>query len=138
MTAWAIVDTGPLVAYFDARESLHEWAVQFVGGAERVVTCEPVITEALFLLARTSSGIQNVWRMMERGALQIDFRLHDHADSIAALMNKYENLPMSLADACLVRMAEMHPRMVVITTDRHFRIYRTSDRRVLNLRTPGF
>jgi len=50
--------------------------------------------------------------------------------------HKYRDVPMDLADACLVLLAEEHPSAVVITTDRDFRIYRTRSRRQIRVLTP--
>ena len=138
VTAWAIIDTGPLVALLDAKEPLHEWAVGEFRAVESFRTCEPVITEACFLLRGTAGGVEGLWNVVRRGAVRIDFRVQDHLDAITASMTKYADLPMSLADSCLVRMAEVAPRAEIVTADRHFRVYRTADRRVLRLRTPGF
>lgn len=74
--------------------------------------------------------------MMRRGALQIGFNLEQERALIGEKMSDYADLPMSLADACLVRMAELNPRAEIITLDRHFKLYRSRDRRVLRLRLP--
>ena len=139
MTAWGILDTGPLVAYLVEKEREHEWICeQFAAESYPVVTCEPVIVEALFLLRRYRRNHRLLFRMIDRGAVRIDFQLDRHFADVEQLMTQYSELPMSLADACIVCMAELNPRAEVITLDRHFRVYRTSDRRVLRLRTPGF
>jgi predicted nucleic acid-binding protein len=138
VTAWAIIDTAPLVAVLDAREAHHKWATEEFAAVDGFRTCEPVITEACFLLQHTAGGVDKLWKILQRGAVRVDFQLQDHMQAVAVAMNRYANLPMSLADACLVRMAEVNPRAEIVTADRHFRVYRTSDRRVLRLRTPGF
>ena len=64
------------------------------------------------------------------------FRLLDHAKEIGDLMRKYRNIPMDLADACLVLLAEQHPQATLITTDRDFLLYRTRGRRQIRLLAP--
>ena len=100
------------------------------------LTCEAALTEAFHLLG--GEGEAQLKRLLRRGALAISFSLGTELQSALVLMDKYSSVPMSLGDACLVRMAELNPRAEIITLDRHFRVYRTSDRRVLRLRTPGF
>lgn len=137
MIAWAIINTGPLVAYLEKSEALHLWATdQFRLCEPGIHVCEPVLTEALFLLRRHGQSHERVMGLLERGVITLSFDLRSHLHDVRELMNRYADLPMSLADACLVRMAELHPRAEVITLDRHFKMYRTRDRRVLKLRLP--
>lgn len=134
----AVMDTGPVVAYFCASERRHAWAVdQFGKLAAPVVTCEPVLTESAFLLGR--QGVP-AWRLLEKltqGVFRIGLRLDAEAEALHALMNRYRNVPMSLADACLVRLAEIYA-LPICTLDSDFAIYRASGRRRLALITPGF
>jgi len=74
--------------------------------------------------------------MFERGLFSIEFNLADEAELLGRLMRKYEDLPMSLADACLVRMAEINPTAIVFTLDRHFRVYRKHGRQAIEVVTP--
>jgi len=125
-----IADTGPLVAFLVEAEPRHAWAVeQFKLLPVPLLTCEPVLTEAFHLLTRAREGPRQFFRVLERGILRVDFRLVSDAQALDALIHKYQDLPMSLADACLVRMAERHPTAVVFTLDRHFKIYRKHGRR---------
>lgn len=121
----AIVDAGPLVALIERSERHHGWAVE---QAERVLapmlTCEAVLTEACFLLRSTPRGIDFLWRMIDAGGVQIAISLAAEAEPVKRLMMKYRDLPMSLADACLVRMSELFPSHTVFTLDDHFRVYR--------------
>lgn len=136
MTLGAVVDTGPLVAYFCANEARHDWAVQqFAGLTPPLLTCEPVLTETCFLLARQKVP---AWRLLENlnlGALRIALRLDAEADAVRDLMSRYSNIPMSLADACLVRLAEISS-LPICTLDSDFALYRTSRRTRLALITP--
>lgn len=69
--------------------------------------------------------------------MKIGFSLSDHIEDIRALFRKYHDLPMSLADACLVRMAELHERHAVFTLDSDFRVYRKNGRDAIPLIAPG-
>ncbi|MGH8583389.1 MAG: type II toxin-antitoxin system VapC family toxin [Gammaproteobacteria bacterium] len=97
MTRWAIVDTGPLVAYFDRRERHHDWAVAQIEKLETpLLVCEPVLTEPLFLLARQPDSGDALLGLLERGALRLAFHLDNHRAEVRALRRKYRSLPMSL------------------------------------------
>ena len=136
MTPGAVVDTGPLVAYFCANEARHNWAVeQFANLTPPLLTCEPVLTETCFLLARQKVA---AWRLLESlfsGALRIALRLDAEAEAVRDLMSRYSNIPMSLADACVVRLAEISG-LPVCTLDSDFTIYRAGGRNRFALITP--
>jgi len=132
-----IADAGPLVAFLVEREPRHAWAVeQFKLLPAPFLTCEPVLTEAFHLLKRVPNGPRRLFQMFERGLFSIEFNLADEAELLGRLMRKYEDLPMSLADACLVRMAEINPTAIVFTLDRHFRVYRKHGRQAIEVVTP--
>jgi uncharacterized protein len=133
----AVMDTGPLVAYFCAGEARHPWAVeQFANLTPPVLTCEPVLTETCFLLARLRMPASRLLDKLRQGALQIGLRLDSEAAAIAQLMHRYRNLPMSLADACLVRLAEISG-LPICTLDSDFEIYRAHRRARLSLIRPS-
>jgi uncharacterized protein len=132
-----ILDTGPLVALVDGRDQDHAWSVaQWREIEPPLLTCESVISEACFLLAPTRAGGAPVLEMLARGALRVAFRMDEHVRTVRTLMRKYSDVPMSVADACLVRMAEETPRAVVLTLDRDFRRYRKHGRHVIPLLSP--
>ena len=134
-----IVDAGPLVAYFDRRDHHHGWARgQLVALASPPLICEPAVTEACFLLRRNLPGAErDLLELLSRGMVLIPFALGDQAAAVVALMDRYANVPMSLADACLVRMAELHEGSRVLTLDGDFRIYRKNGREPLDAVLPG-
>ena len=135
MRPGAVVDTGPLVAYFCANEERHDWAVQqFANLTPPLLTCEPVLAETGFLLARQRVS---AWRLLEylRGALRIALNLDAEAAAVRDLMVRYSNIPMSLADACLVRLAEISG-LPVCTLDSDFAIYRVGRRKRVALIMP--
>jgi predicted nucleic acid-binding protein len=132
-----LVDTGPLIAYLDRGDQHHAWAKScFARFREPLLTCEAVVAEALFLLRRGGISPDPLLQLVTRGLVIPEFRLHDEADTIMKLMQRYRNVPMSLANACLVRMSEIHERSTVFTLDSDFTIYRKSQRRVIPLLRP--
>lgn len=136
MNTGVLLDTGPLVAYLYPRERYHQWAVeQFAALDPPFVTCEPVLSEACFLAARVRLPPGRVLDMLQRGLVRIGVELQEELAAIGALMRRYSSVPMSLADACLVRLAEM-TGMPILTLDSDFAIYRTHRRRPLTLITP--
>jgi len=134
----AIVDTGPLVAFFDRAERHHAWAVENIERLEApLLVCEPVLAETVFLLARSSRATDVLFKLLQNGALRIGLHVEDHLDALRRLMQKYRDTPMSLADACVVRMAEIHDRYDVLTLDSDFTIYRKHGKVPISLIRPG-
>ena len=132
-----LLDTGPLVAFLHRRDHYHQWAVeQFSRIAPPMYTCEPVLTEACYLLETLPGGCESVLRMLETGALRISLHSEAELTAINTLMTRYGNVPMSLADACLVRMSELNATAVVLSLDSDFMIYRKHGRNVVPLITP--
>lgn len=120
-----IADTGPIVALLNQKESSHAWSVQALADFDGVLlTCEPVLTETLFLLDKTHAGTDALWDMLNRGLLVISFELNQELSAVQKLKTTYRNVPMSLADACLVRMSELYPGVNLLTLDTDFQIYR--------------
>jgi predicted nucleic acid-binding protein len=133
-----ILDTGPLVALLDARDRHHEWAVAQWGDIEApLLTCESVISEACFLLDQTRAGSAAIFEMLLRNAVALSFRLDEHVKEVQQLRATYADVPMSVADASLVRMAEQLGRSAVLTLDTDFRIYRKHGRRMIPLILPA-
>jgi predicted nucleic acid-binding protein len=137
MRKWILMDTGPLVASINRRDRYHSWVRNRLGElAPPLFTCEAVLAEACFLLQAIPGGSGAVLELMERGVLQVEFEVSLHIKSLAALMAKYSNVPMSLADACLVRMSELHEDSLVMTFDGDFFIYRRHGRHVIPVLMP--
>jgi len=134
----AIVDTGPLVAFFDRSERNHRWVAARIDEIDApLLVCEPVLAETMYLLARYPRAQDALLQLLENGALSIAFRLDDHVAALRKLLLKYRDTPMSLADACIVRMAEIHDRHAVLTLDSDFAVYRKHGRLPLALMHPG-
>lgn len=137
MTQWAIVDSGPLVAFLDRREKRHAWVAEQVHYlAAPILVCEPVLVETAFLLARSPVAQDSLLGLLENETLKIAFNLGDHISEVRALCKKYCDTPMSLADACLVRMAEIYEKHVIFTLDSHFTVYRKYGKEPLKLVYP--
>jgi uncharacterized protein len=134
----AIVDTGPLVAFFDRAERHHRWVADRIDELEApLLVCEPVLAEALYLLARHAKAQSTLFDFLQNRALLIAFRIDENVNALRKLLDKYRDVPMSLADACVVRMAEIHERHAVLTLDADFSIYRKHGRAPLALIHPG-
>lgn len=133
-----IADTGPLVAYLDRSDEHHAWAKQVMETlTEPLLTCDAVLAEVTFLLQRGRIAPGLPMRMIERGVLQPRFDTGTEAHALRVLLERYDDVPMSLADACVVRMSELHARAKVWTTDSDFTIYRRNRRSLIPLITPA-
>jgi len=132
-----LCDTGPLVGFFNRRDQYHLWArEQFALLADPLITCEAVISEAVFLLESAGVSPDRIFDAVERRQLSVDFIASDHWPDLRRLIRKYADFPMSFADASLVRMSELVPNCQVFTTDRHFRHYRRNGREIIPLLAP--
>ncbi|WP_254174605.1 type II toxin-antitoxin system VapC family toxin [Planktothrix pseudagardhii] len=133
-----LLDTGPLVSYLKRQDQYHSWVVSEWGKSQfPLFTCEAVISEACFLLHRTYGGEKAVIALLKSGVIKIPFHLTEEIEVIGNLMQRYQNVPMSLADACLVRMSELIPGSSILTLDSDFRIYRKNQHEMINLIIPA-
>jgi predicted nucleic acid-binding protein len=132
-----IVDTGPLVALLNAADKHHRWTRTVLDDVEApMATCEAVLSEACFLLRRINGGQDAVLELVARGIVTVTFSLAAELTAVRKLMERYSSVPMSLADACLVRMSELDPRATVITLDSDFKIYRRNRRQAIPVLLP--
>ncbi|NJR52427.1 MAG: PIN domain-containing protein [Leptolyngbyaceae cyanobacterium CSU_1_3] len=140
MSRQIILDTGPLVAFINPRDNFHEWAVtEWSISSVPFLTCEAVITEACFLLRNVYRGEEEVMNLLETEIIHIPFCLSDEVVAIRQFLIRYQSVPMSIADACLVRMAELYSECVVLTLDSDFNIYRKNrDRLITTITPPNF
>ena len=138
MNQRVILDTGPLISLLNPRDRHHRWVCEnWDRIASPVLVCEPVVTEACHLALRLGPGAQDaILDFCRRGVVELSFRLAEEMSSVARLLNKYRDVPMSLADGCIVRMAEQHSRSVVFTLDSGFAIYRKNKRQRIPILTP--
>ncbi len=132
-----LADAGPLIALIDPDTREHTWAQTWSSRLPRPwITSEPVLTEAAFLLARDGFDADELFSLAEAGLLRVGLEFEAERASLRELMARYRNVPMSLADATLVRLAELHEDSRVFTLDADFRIYRRHRNRVIPLLMP--
>jgi predicted nucleic acid-binding protein len=135
MARSVLVDAGFLVAMLSRRDSHHRWAVQ--AASENLppwYSCEAVLSEAYHLLGER--GAPGLNAMLLRRAVVATFNLDDNVDAVVVFLQKYANVPMSFADACLVRMSETMADPLILTTDSDFRVYRRHSRQVVPVSCP--
>lgn len=128
-----LVDTGPIVAFLNRRDRHHAWAVETLASIRApLLTCEAVLSEAVYLVRRLDGGPEKVVELVTRGVVNPSFRLEGDAPSVKRLIARYGDLPMDLADACLVRMTEFHGDCLLLTIDSEFRdVYRRHGRQAI-------
>lgn len=137
MTRRYIVDAGPLVAFLSARDHYHAWAKgAFASVTPPALTCEAVLAEAWHLLRESGNGQPALLELIAMGTVVPGFSLTTELAAVRRLVTRYRDRPMSLADACLVRMAELHDDAAVITVDRNFTVYRKHGRQAIPLVSP--
>ena len=128
-----IADTGFLVAFANARDLHHAWALDVAAQiTEPLLTCEPVLAETTFHLG--DAGV--VFEMIEEDLIRLAFDCDDHVPQLAALAKRYRDRKPDLADLCLIRMSELHPKHSIITVDKDFRVYRRNKRDIIPLIAP--
>lgn len=132
-----ILDTGPWVALHCRNEQHHAWAkAQFASTSEPLLTCEAVVAETCFLLARAGFDPARALELMERGVVRLGMSLDEEIATVRTLFSRYENVPAYLADACLIRMSELYDPCRVLTLDSDFHVYRRHGRKTIPLLTP--
>jgi uncharacterized protein len=129
-----IADTGFLVAFANARDHHHDWAVAV---AERIteplLTCEAVLAETAFHLNSAAITLD----MINEKLVSLSFNCQDHLPHLVALAKQFQDRAPDLADLCLIRMSELYPKHSVITVDRSdFSIYRRNKRQVIPIISP--
>jgi len=134
MAASALVDASFLIALLNRQDGHHRWAAaQIPRHPTPWKTCDAVLSEAFFVLGTHGHALDSLLR---QGAVVPVFDLAAELVRVLDLMKKYRNVPMSLADACLVRMTEIAADPILMTTDGDFRLYRRHGRQVVPCVTP--
>ncbi len=137
MARYLILDTGPWVALHCAGDAHHAWAkAQFAQHQGSFLTCEAVVAETCFLLARAGFDPSKALALIERGVVQVSMSLTEQVTAVRGLFERYDNVPASLADACLIRMSELYEPCKVLTLDSDFHIYRRHGRKVIPVVSP--
>ena len=129
-----IADTGFLVAFANRKDKFHDWALAIADGVtEPLLTCEAVLAETAFHLQSVSISLA----MIRTGLITLAFDCNEHLAQLDALAKRFADREPDLADLCLIRMSELHPRHSVITIDQSdFRIYRRNKRDTIPLICP--
>jgi predicted nucleic acid-binding protein len=131
-----ILDTGPLVAWFCPKDQYHAWARRmFSQLSPGSVLSEAVLTEVCHLVSREGVSRSEVIKSLMQGRVKA-VCLNNELISVANLLDRYADAPMDFADACVVRLAELHPALDVCTVDAHFRFFRKNDRDPISLIAP--
>jgi uncharacterized protein len=130
-----IVDTGPMLALLSRKDTHHEWAQQSLKVNAKIFTCDAVIAETAFLLKTRTGNIDSLFELVSDANMEV-LGMGKEMHAIRQLMKRYQSVPMSFADACLVRMSELDTAAVVTTCDSDFKIYRRLGRQVIPLLAP--
>lgn len=129
----AITDTGFLVAFANARDIHHAWALDVADHVtEPLLTCEAVLAETAFHLG----DVGLVLEMISEELIRPAFNCNEHLPQLVALAKRYKDRKPDLADLCLIRMSELHPKHSIITVDEDFRVYRRNKREVIPVISP--
>ena len=133
-----IVDTGPLVAILSENDAAHPWARTVFGELEPpYFSCDVVIAEAYHLLSHTRGGADGLMALLETSGLRLTSLAELEPTSLRRSIIRYQNIPMDLADACIVRLSELHPKAKVVTIDTDFRVYRRNGHEPIPLIMPS-
>jgi predicted nucleic acid-binding protein len=125
-----------LVAALDRRDHFHAWTIDALTAFETPLsTCDAVLVEAWHLLGRARGGRQALLGLLRSGNLAVTFSIASDGAGALKLAAKYADVPMSITDACLVRMAELDPGAIIVTLDSDFAVYRRG-RSALRLAAP--
>jgi predicted nucleic acid-binding protein len=133
--AGILLDTGPLVALLFQDDVNHDRARRvFAECAPPFRCCEAVVAEACFLMRKVHpAGPAGVVALGARGVYKIGISAEEHWTDIEALLKKYADRPISLADACLIRCAEIHQEARIFTFDSDFSVYKWARNRKFEL-----
>ena len=137
MAEVVLLDTGPLVALADRSEEFHQWAASQLHRMHApMVTCGAVLAEAGFVVRQHPLALARMRRLLERGNIISMEENQEIWLRAISLMERYANVPMSFADACLIAMTEITPGARVFTLDRDFLIYRQDGEKPIALLAP--
>lgn len=125
MQSQVIVDTGVLIALIDRLDNHHNWVVnQLKQITPPLLTCEAVISETWFLLQRVRNGRETLIQLLTQKFVVVQFDFDLELETVISLLNRYQSVPVSLADAELVSMSELYANSLIFTLDSDFQIYR--------------
>lgn len=129
-----IADTGFIVAFGNRDDDHHDWAIEVARKlTEPLLTCEAVLAEAAFHL----KSCAYVFALIADEMLHVEFDMSENLAKLIELASRYRDRQPDLADLCIIRMSELHPKHVVITTDqKDFRVYRRNKREAIPILCP--
>jgi uncharacterized protein len=120
-----LIDSGPLIALFDSSDKYHKKTVDFIkNNKSQLITSLASITETLHLLDFNRNAQIDFLEWISRGAVEIYNIQNSDFSRLKGLTEKYQDMPMDFADACLVYLAEKLSIFTIATIDRDFTIYR--------------
>ncbi len=124
-SAGILLDTGPLVALLSQNDANHARARRlFAECVPPFRCCEAVVAEACFLMRKVhAAGPAEGVALGRRGLFHMAISVDEHWTTVEALLRKYSDRPISLADACLIRCAEIYQEARILTFDGDFRVY---------------
>jgi uncharacterized protein len=133
--AGVLLDTGPIVALLSKSDANHERALRvFADTAPPFRCCEAVLAEACFLMRKVdAAGAAEVLALHRKGVFEIALSLSEESTAVETLLRKYADRPVSLADACLIRCAELFNEPRICSFDADFRVYRWARNRRFDL-----
>jgi predicted nucleic acid-binding protein len=130
------MDAGPLVAWFCPKDEHHAWAKKvFDELPTGALGCEAVLAETCHLVGKDGVAPAKVLQLVEENSLTL-VSLAGEISRIRDLLTHYADVPMDFADACVVRLAELHPTASVCTVDGDFRVFRRLGREPIPLTAP--
>jgi predicted nucleic acid-binding protein len=125
-----LIDSGPLIALFDASDKYHQASVNFIrANKSRLVTTLASVTETLHMLDFNRQAQLDFLEWLHKGAVEVQNIGNSDFGRIRELTAKYQDLPMDFADSCLVYLAEKLGLDAVATVDRDFSVYRINGRK---------
>jgi len=132
-----LLDNAPWVALLSRNDTHHRWAIeQFRLLPPPFLSCEAVVAETCFLLKRFGFDPSLALQFIDRGVVQLPFVLQEQISAVSSLFKRYEHVPASLADAALIRLAEIHDSPLLLTTDSDFHIDCRHGRQTIPLVSP--
>lgn len=132
-----LIDAGPMAALLNTNDEWHDWTRQTMQRLPTpALTSEPALTEAAFLLTRDGFDADDLFALAAAGVIEVGIEFNREHVALRSLMRKYRDVPLSLADATLVRLSEMRRDCRVLTFDSHFRIYRRHGNKIIPLIMP--
>jgi predicted nucleic acid-binding protein len=133
-----LVDTGPIVAFFDASDAYHQSCIGILKDiTEPLATTWSVLTEAFYLLGFSWKAQDNLWEFLLRGGMEVLSLDGKMQARCRELMGKYRDLPMDLADGTVVTVAEDRKIEIIFTLDhKDFNVYKPAHSKSFKL-IPG-